>query len=269
MAMDERVEGVNLKIDRAKAHYAELRLRVAEFLASKPYKVETKREARGLVYFLSEVTPTPKALPILIGDVLHSLRSALDHLACQLVEVAGATPSTQIYFPICKDAAAYARDKAGKTKGMRPVAIAAIDGIKPYGGGGNDTLWRLHALNIVDKHRLLITVGAALHGVDIARSMASHLQVAQDGQPGFSPEAIRMFSSMQLFLRPADPAFPLTVGTELYIDSPDAAVTNTGFMFSVAMNEPDVPDVRPIFEPLDEMIAEVERVVAKLRVHLA
>jgi hypothetical protein len=95
------------------------------------------------------------------GDIIHNLRSALDHLAHQLVRIGspGKEVSRRIEFPIAKDLATYESDKTGKIKGMRPEAKKAIDELKPY-KGGNDSLWRIHELDNFDKHRALFTVAS-------------------------------------------------------------------------------------------------------------
>ena len=38
---------------------------------------------------------------LILGDLLHNLRSALDHLAWQLVVDGGGTPSQDTNFPVC------------------------------------------------------------------------------------------------------------------------------------------------------------------------
>ncbi len=48
--------------------------------------------------------------------------------------------------------------RSDKLMGMRPAAVRAIDELKPY-KGGNDQLWRIHELDIIDKHHALFTVG--------------------------------------------------------------------------------------------------------------
>jgi|SRR5882762_198517 len=45
-----------------------------------------------------------------------------------------------------------------KIEGMRAVIKDAIRSVKPY-KGGNDILWTIHDLDIVDKHRILLAVG--------------------------------------------------------------------------------------------------------------
>jgi len=95
------------------------------------------------------------------GDIIHNLRSALDHLAYQLVMVGtnDAVPlhPRRIQFPIAESFSAYESRKARKVEGMRDDAKLAIDNAKPY-KGGNDALWRIHELDNTDKHRSLFTV---------------------------------------------------------------------------------------------------------------
>jgi hypothetical protein len=92
------------------------------------------------------------------GDIVHNLRSALDHLAYQLVVVGSEKePSRRVEFPIAKDFATYEAEKTKKVQGMRPIAIKAIDNVKPY-KGGNEPLWRIHELDNIDKHRTLFSV---------------------------------------------------------------------------------------------------------------
>jgi hypothetical protein len=94
------------------------------------------------------------------GDVIHNLRSALDHLAYQLISVAtGNEFPEKTGFPIADSPKAYeAEKKRREVERMRPSAIKAIDSLEPYKGGTGHDLWRIHELDRIDKHRLLITV---------------------------------------------------------------------------------------------------------------
>src|SRR5215471_17857179 len=100
MTADESIAAIRLKIERAKEHLRDLQSAVSAFLATKPYKVDVKRDVdtRKLIYFVSSVTATPAALPVITGDVLQNLRSALDHLAYRLEVVGlGSAPSDPRY----------------------------------------------------------------------------------------------------------------------------------------------------------------------------
>jgi len=105
---------------------------------------------------------TVRVLPFdsveIAGDIIQNHRSAVDHLAYQLVLVNANSPTRDTCFPIGKDLTAYEGTKARCVKGMRADAKKAIDSVKPY-NGGNNFLWVLHSLNNIDKHRLVFTVG--------------------------------------------------------------------------------------------------------------
>jgi hypothetical protein len=81
----------------------------------------------------------------------------------------GGKVNKNIAFPIAENKLIYDEIKERRTKGMSSAAIAAID-VQPY-GGGNDVLWHLHALNNIDKHRLILTVGSAVNSVDLGSVM--------------------------------------------------------------------------------------------------
>ncbi len=49
--------------------------------------------------------PIPHHLSLVIGDIVHNLRSAFDHLAYQAVIAGGDTPTTNTEFPVSWDSA--------------------------------------------------------------------------------------------------------------------------------------------------------------------
>jgi hypothetical protein len=151
---------IRVKIERAKKHLIDLEreLRKWRRLQSKTARAKPNfdlpEKIRPVLYLNLSFEAVAMA-----GDVLQNLRSALDYLAYHLVLVNGEKPTTSTAFPISKNIAAYEQDKTRKVKGMRPIAIEAIDRLKPY-GGGDGFLWKLHELNNIDKHRALFTVGS-------------------------------------------------------------------------------------------------------------
>jgi hypothetical protein len=152
---NDRIILVRVKIERAKTHLCNLERDLSEFGSHKFYAVTTEPDTH--FQELGEHRILKFDFLAAAGDVVHNLRSALDHLAYQLVWVgSGEEPSRRVEFPIAKDAATYEREKTGKVEGMCPKVIKAIDALKPY-RGGNDALWRIHELDNIDKHRQLFT----------------------------------------------------------------------------------------------------------------
>lgn len=248
----EAIDRIVIKLDRAKDHQRDLEVEVRRFIDGNPYAVETKRDPnnRRLIYFVARAKEVPPKISAIAGDVLQNLRSALDHLAFELFKRGGGTgDGKHVYFPIFDDAAAYVSGSPGKTAGMKPDAVNAIHATKPY-KGGNDVLWKLHRLNIVDKHRSLFTVGAAFRSVDL---MASILEMMK----ATAPEMAK-FAWPPFFVRPGDRMFPLKVDDELFVDLPDANVSPTmQFRFDVALGEPGIVEGEAIIDALQQMIDEV------------
>ena len=172
MAID-RIRGILLKTERANKHIADLDTGITAFLDSKPYTLGAKPhpvpQIEHTTLFVASVEPVPDCLAPIVGDAVHNLRSALDHLAWQLVEASGGTPNRDTYFPICKTPQQYASAIGkGEIKRMRSGAEKILSSIQPY-ATGDDTLRFIHELDRFDKHRLLITVASTMDkwGVDV------------------------------------------------------------------------------------------------------
>jgi hypothetical protein len=184
--------------------------------------------------------------------VIQNLRSALDHLAYELfmTETKGRYVGKHIYFPIEKEAKTYKKTSDRKTKGISNKAKRLIDSVKPY-QGGNDTLWQIHELNIIDKHRLLVTVGSSYVSFDVGAHMHSMMKRS------FPDQELPQFS---VFLKPADKLFPLKAGDELFGTEPDAEEDpNMKLQFNIVLNEPGIIEGSPIVETLQTMTNEVDR----------
>ncbi len=167
----DRLILIRVKTEWAKKRLSDL---AAESLALEHTHVLTRDEKTGvpphpITILWGDVPAVPTIsfdAVCLAGEVIHSLRSALDHLAQQLALVNTPTLTEKelrrVEFPIAEDSTKYEDSKAGKVKGIHPCAIKEIDRLKPYGDGNEEfsaLLWRLHALDNIDKHRALFTFG--------------------------------------------------------------------------------------------------------------
>jgi hypothetical protein len=175
MSTQSRINGITLKIERAKEHIRHLDSRIQDFLGNKPYVIGAKPhripQIEHTTLYIVEVSPVPDDIPLIMGDAIHNLRSSLDHLAWQLVEAAGFTPNKDTYFPVSDTAHKYASAIGkGEIKHIPQGALDMIRLVQP--AFTNDmTLWLLHQLDIVDKHRLVLTTVTSMDrwGVDVAR----------------------------------------------------------------------------------------------------
>src|SRR5438309_55151 len=103
-----RMASVRAKTERAEEHFRDLEVTVKGYLDSRPYAVVTYEDKQsGDKVFVLRVREDPNMmvrLGVIVGDVLHNLRSALDHLVWQLVEANGGTPDGSTALPISDSA---------------------------------------------------------------------------------------------------------------------------------------------------------------------
>jgi hypothetical protein len=172
LSADERIILIRIKVERAKQH---LRHLATEVLATERRTVvirngnsqTIKSAANPVTFKFSQGIPTSDTIVNLprfsadvlasAGDIAHNLRTALDHLMCHLLLIAGSPITKQDYFPISENFARYDARKAGIVNRVRPEVIKALDKLKPY-KGENDPLWRVHQLDRIDKHRALFSL---------------------------------------------------------------------------------------------------------------
>lgn len=165
------LEGVDAKIRRAKAHIAEFKKLVDGAVNGSGYHFAFDADPEG-GYHVYRVYDVPKIDPdwsLVAGDCIHNLRSALDHLAWQLVRLDGKNdPTCDTQFPLrqfpCNKKGVYVPPEIWP-KITRADIRELVKKVQPYmriDGQFQDArttyLWALARADIVDKHRLLLAV---------------------------------------------------------------------------------------------------------------
>jgi hypothetical protein len=152
---DVQLSLIRVKTDRAKHHI----LQVEEIAARiRPNVVSLFRDSKGNFVGPEPSRDVPVDLVTSAGDAIHNLRCALDHLAWHLAHWEHGKPGPKCGFPIGKSLKNYESMKPAMVAGMSTEAKKAIDDLRPY-KGGNEPLWQIHHLDIVDKHRQLFVFG--------------------------------------------------------------------------------------------------------------
>ena len=249
-----------IKIERAKELIVELESRIRAFDKSDPYTIETRLDPHtgNRIYYAARVTAVPDCISVIAGDVIQNLRSALDHLACRLVEANGNSITRRTSYPIFGSSIDYKAGFKAKVNGMSQAAIDQIHATKPY-KGGNDVFWRISELNNIDKHRLLITMIARHCSIDLTPIVIASLEKklrkrppSVDPQPG-------------LYIDVDGPLDPLNEGDVLL--SPDVSGSesneNIHFVFDIAFNEPRVGEERSLLKTLFQLADFVEAIVTQ------
>jgi hypothetical protein len=163
------LDSVREKIRRARDHFDAIRAALKLTLGSKPESetttIDVALEGQQVISKFRKAEPLDPSLPLLIGDCIHNLRSALDHLAYQLAVLngTGAIAAEKTMFPVCltKDGQAGFDERVRRS--LEPfisnAALAEIEKCQPYKAypiPHEADIWVLHRLDIIDKHRLLL-----------------------------------------------------------------------------------------------------------------
>jgi hypothetical protein len=163
--MPHPLDGCRAKLARAAELWNELAASLVEFLQQGPYQPEGSFDAETSEWVVRfrVLDDAPLRWGVLIGDVAHNLRSALDHLAWQLVLLNGAEPSWRTQFPIFVEEAGYRRASGGQAQiaGMSEEDKERIDQLQPFRHAAGEArpheLAVLQFLSNVDKHRVVHT----------------------------------------------------------------------------------------------------------------
>jgi hypothetical protein len=210
-----------LKFDRAQEHLRDLKDEIGRYTDSHPYvaeRIPPSKKDQGIWQYVLRVTEQPNPrIAILTGDVVHNLRTSLDHLYVALTGDKGRD------FPIY-DKDPWERGADGRLlpnrledrerfmasiKRAKPRAKTIIKELQPYRVGPkwyNHSLSTIRRLDNADKHRNLIpTTAGVLEGVSIVsrRSQVIHTfywEYTEDGavvakfgwEPGHEPPESEM-----------------------------------------------------------------------------
>ena len=159
---------------------------------------------------VGEIAP---GIPLIIGDALYALRSALDHLAHDLAaSFTNPLPpeaSEDSEFPIYWDKPIPQHVGDRKLGAMDPQARAVIEGLQPHLRGQaytDDPLWQLYELARLDRHRFIHLTVAQLKGVSLG---GNNLHIEEMEIGGAGPTAGDGAELGYASVRPIDPGRPM------------------------------------------------------------
>jgi hypothetical protein len=160
--------GAQEKVARALQQFESLKREAEDWVTSQPYKLAYDFNPQTGRYTFAIVNPgclPPLRFGVIIGEILHDLRSALDHLVWQLIIASGGKPTFANHFPIYswlprkRDQWITRRERWNTMlTDVDPVYRAVIKALQPYRRAHRllyCPLDRLASLSDSDKHRVL------------------------------------------------------------------------------------------------------------------
>ncbi len=238
----QKLLGARLKLKRAKQHIRDFNSRIRAFKKTNPCTLASKKDSQSGYQkcCVKSIKKLPAELPVISGDVLFNLRSALDHVAMQLWIASGRDGRERdVQFPIAESPAKFSAAISGQIKGARPDIVKALTAIEAYDGGRGHQLWVLKELNNVDKHRLLLRVATGRRPLDmgdITRAMAPRAirrKFAALGKLYFTPNGpTRTMPHVLYSLNKGDKLFSFPTKAKLY--------KKVDFPIEIAFDEPQI-----------------------------
>ena len=143
-----------------------------------------------------ETTPHDVRWTLIIGDLVHNLRSALDHLVCQLA-LLNSQPlkcCKKTFFPIYINDVLFAERTEKLRLLLHGDAFALIKELQPYKTAErfghsptNATLWTISEMDIIDKHRMIIVAVKHYRAMSVSVSLENgptiEVPVSKEWQP--------------------------------------------------------------------------------------
>lgn len=188
MSSRASIQGCLAKLDRADEHLEALTSETLAFLQANPFELrgEVDKDAGRYSVRIRLRERPPVRLGLIVGDAVHNLRAALDHLVTNLAILGGAERTGQNQFPILRDRPS--TPKAHKRwdsmlMNVPPPARIAIEQCQPYRRPAGvelakHSLWIIRCLSNEDKHRVVLQ--ALTHVLEAERAPF-------DATPKFEP----------------------------------------------------------------------------------
>lgn len=162
-------------ITHARRHATQIAHSFSQYIDSRPYCVEERRESADVLGVYLKRTRNPSlSLAATVGDAFEQLRKALDHTGYAIAK--SATPGgrlKQCAFPFGKtEDDARSMLKRGSRE-IPPEYFETMLTFRPYREGGDSLLWSLNEICNTNKHAMLTTVVSSLGGVSFDNLLMS------------------------------------------------------------------------------------------------
>lgn len=208
------LDNVFLKLDRANERAAALTANIATFCRDHPITLDAQlRESRlgiNLVCQMEGMTVPLKEWSVELGEIVYSLRSALDNLIYICAQIRADPPPhpRDLQFPIVQDFGKYANAVRNIARQLPPEIADLLEKVQPYqrgrsdveGSPEHDPLVLLNWISNHDKHRMPVPFLVPPKEIEFAQSceFASEADAAANTPPDVVLHAGPLFHGVTL-----------------------------------------------------------------------
>jgi hypothetical protein len=154
--VNDLFKSARLKIERADHHISDLERQLSA-LTRQNLDASIRQRDDGELDITLTVIPPPPCIALTIGDAVHNLWSALDHLAWEVVGLDDGCQHPQLYFPKGRDGPSY-KGLCYGMKAVSPEVKQLFESLEAFPDGRGHFLYVTHRLDNADKHTVLTPV---------------------------------------------------------------------------------------------------------------
>lgn len=197
------LEGARAKFNRAEKQFAEIKRKSVSGFAANQNPVQRHDDARThrSAWIWADQNPQHWIdLSLDTGEMLHNLRSSLDHVAWAFARVNKPTPFRRTAFPFVEKKANWRVALKNELRDISPVGQSFIERFQPYqtrNRSFNRRLQIVHKLNNTDKHALLNTAVTPMTDANYRTFIPGTNQVVSQGMISLSgaKPGVELFST--------------------------------------------------------------------------
>lgn len=246
--------GPLLKVERANRHIDELR-QLTSPLSREMYSIGVEQGYGTLVdpnepnfqLMYRPIKPIPELLALCIGDAVHNLRAALDHLSGGILRAWHPAPPPKPHFPVHSERKSLVTDKhlSLVEEALPGSKELLLEKIRPT-DGPNEHLWRFTTLDNNDKHNFILPTINLVEIANINYSTGGNTRVQNVTMGGNAATPHRLARSNR----------PIAVQQDF-----QTAVEVKFAQGSVFENQPVIPTLLQLSELVSEVIATFGRFI--------
>ncbi|MYB16960.1 MAG: hypothetical protein F4X41_08020 [Chloroflexi bacterium] len=166
--MNPRLKWIRSRINRAESLQSETNASVDAILREMHQEIHESREGYLRTWtFTGKSGLAPPEFSVKVGEIVHNLRSSLDHIVWELVLANGRKPTFANRYPITGNAKRFDEIESRALQGVASGAKRVIREFQPWWPTESGfELWSLNRLSNVDKHRHLHIAAVVPTGID-------------------------------------------------------------------------------------------------------
>jgi hypothetical protein len=152
-------DSARMKVKRGHKHIDDLKCAFDRFIETHPHTFvfDTDTDTNTRIVEVRFGEAIPHEFPLILGDAIHNLRTALDHATWELLGIDGGTQDRATAFPSSSNHSDYETVCRG-IKTPRDDTKKFFIALAAHEGGAGEKLYALHRLDIADKHTVILPV---------------------------------------------------------------------------------------------------------------